>query len=59
MAKNVGFLVKNAPFASKKAEDHINKAIDIFKEIGAKGFLGTAYLELGLLYKKRKRTDPA
>jgi tetratricopeptide (TPR) repeat protein len=59
MTKNVGFLVKNAPFAVKKAEGHFNKAIDIFKEIGAKGFLGTAYLDLGLLYKNRKRTDQA
>ncbi len=59
MAKNIGFLVKNAPFAVKKAEEHLNKAIDIFKEIGSKGFLGTAYLELGLLYKNRKRIDQA
>ncbi|MBW1768646.1 MAG: AAA family ATPase, partial [Deltaproteobacteria bacterium] len=59
MTKNVGFLVKNAPFAGKKAEEHFNKAIDIFKEIGSKGFLGTACLDLGLLYKNKKRTDQA
>jgi tetratricopeptide (TPR) repeat protein len=57
MTKNVGFLVKNAPFAGRKAEEHFNKAISIFEEIGSKGFLGTAYLDLGLLYKNRGRTD--
>ena len=31
--KNIGFLIKNAPFAAKKAEDHLNKAIEIAKEI--------------------------
>ena len=35
------------------------KAIELFKEIGANGFLGQAYLSLGLLYKASKRTDPA
>jgi tetratricopeptide (TPR) repeat protein len=59
MAKNIGFLVKNVPFAGKKAEEHFNKAIEIFKEIGAKGFLGQVYLSLGLLYKATKRTDQA
>jgi tetratricopeptide (TPR) repeat protein len=59
MAKNIGFLVKQFPFAGKKAEEHFNKAIELFKEIGAKGFLGQAHLSLGLLYKASKRTDQA
>jgi class 3 adenylate cyclase/tetratricopeptide (TPR) repeat protein len=59
MAKNIGFLVKNVPFASKKAEEHFNKAIEVIKEIGAKGFLGAVYLDMGLFYKARKRTDQA
>jgi len=59
MAKNVGFLVKNVPFAGKKAGEHYNKAIELFQEIGAKGFLGQTYLSLGLLYKASKRTDQA
>jgi tetratricopeptide (TPR) repeat protein len=28
MAKNFSFLIKNAPFAGKKAEEHFNKAIE-------------------------------
>ena len=59
LAKNIGFLVKNVPFAGKKAEEHFNKAIEILREIGANGFLGRAYLDLGMLYKVRKRTDQA
>jgi len=59
MAKNIGFLVKNVPFATKKAEKHFNKAIELLKEIGAKSHLGQGYLSLGLLYKATKRTDRA
>jgi len=59
MAKNIGFLVKNVPFATKKAEEHFNKAIELYKEIGMKGQLGVVYLSLGLLYKASKRTDQA
>jgi class 3 adenylate cyclase/tetratricopeptide (TPR) repeat protein len=59
LAKNIGFLAKNVPFAGKKAEEHFNKAIEILREVGANGFLGPAYLDLGLLYKARKRTDQA
>jgi tetratricopeptide (TPR) repeat protein len=59
MAKNIGFLVKSVPFATKKAEEHFNKAMELFREIGMKGFLGQAYLSLGLLYKATKKTDQA
>ena len=59
IAKNLGFLIKNVPFAGKRAENHFNKAIEAAKEIGAKGILGQAYLGLGLLYKARGRNDQA
>jgi tetratricopeptide (TPR) repeat protein len=59
VAKNIGFLLKNVPFAAKKAENHFQKAIDLAQEIGAKGFLGQATLELGLLHKIKKRNDEA
>ena len=57
--KNIGFLVKNVPFASKKAEVHLKKVIEVAEEMGAKTILGGAYLDLGLLYKAKKRTDKA
>ena len=59
VAKNIGFLVRNVPSAGKKAEEHFNKAIAVYEEIGTNGFLALAYLDLGLLYKTRKRTDQA
>ena len=55
MAKNFGFIIKNAPFAEKKATEHFNKAIALFREMGAKGELGEALLGLGHLYKAKKR----
>jgi tetratricopeptide (TPR) repeat protein len=59
MAKNIGFLMKNIPFASKKAVEHFNRAIEVSKKIGAKGPLGLAYLDLGIFYKSKKETDKA
>jgi tetratricopeptide (TPR) repeat protein len=59
MAKNIGFLVRNVPFAGKKAEEHFNKAIETAKEIGAKGILGQACLDLGLLHEAKRRKDQA
>ena len=59
MAKNIGFIVKNAPFAEKKAEQHFSKAIELFKELGAKGYLGQSFLGLGQLYKAKKRNEQA
>jgi len=57
--KNIGFLVKNVPFASTKAEGHFKKVIEVAVEMGAKTILGGAYLDLGLLHKAKKRTDKA
>ncbi len=59
MAKNIGFLIKNGPSAGKKAENHFGNAIKVAKEIGANGLLGPAYLDLGLFYKAKKRTEQA
>ncbi len=57
--KNIGFLVKNVPFASKKAEGHFKKVIEVAGEMRAKTILGGVYLDLGLLHKAKKRTDKA
>jgi hypothetical protein len=59
MIRNLVFIVKNVPFASRKAEHHYTEAIAVGKEIGAKGFLGQAYLDLGLLHKAKGRKDKA
>jgi predicted ATPase/class 3 adenylate cyclase len=57
--KNLGFLIKNLPFAAKKAERHLFKAIEVARETGAKGFLGQPCLQMGLLLKLRGRMDEA
>jgi tetratricopeptide (TPR) repeat protein len=53
--RNIGFLIRNVPFASKNAEYHFNKAIKIAKDISAKNILGQVYLDLGLLRKTKKK----
>jgi len=59
IAKNLGFLMKNVPFADKKANAHFHKAIEIAEEIGAKSISGPAYLDWGLLHKAKKRKEKA
>jgi class 3 adenylate cyclase/tetratricopeptide (TPR) repeat protein len=59
LMRNIGFLVKTLPFAQKKAEEHFNKAIEVAKEIGAKGILGQAYMDLGQLHMAKGRTSKA
>jgi tetratricopeptide (TPR) repeat protein len=59
LVKNIGFLIKTMPFAFKKAEEYFNEAIKVSKEIGAKSFLGQAYLELGRLYQAKGKIEKA
>jgi class 3 adenylate cyclase/tetratricopeptide (TPR) repeat protein len=59
LTRNFGFIAKNAPFAEKKAEQHYNKAVALYREMGAKGELGEALLGLGQLYKAKKRNEKA
>jgi tetratricopeptide (TPR) repeat protein len=59
LVRNVGFILKTVPFAHKKAEDHLNKAIQTAKEIGAKGVLAQASLDMGRLRQSKGRTDEA
>lgn len=53
LLKNIGFLIRNVPSASREAEKHFNSAIRISEQIGAMGTLGNAYFNLGLLYKAK------
>jgi tetratricopeptide (TPR) repeat protein len=59
MTQNVGFLMKNVPFASKKAEAHFQKCIELTDEIGSHVYRGLSYLELGRLKQARKNSDKA
>ena len=57
--KNIGFLIKNLPFAKKKAENHLIKTLGLSDEIGAKGLKGQALFALGRLYMGKKRHEEA
>jgi len=59
IAKNIGFLVKNVPFADRKAETHFKKAIEVAESIGAKNLLGQINRDLAILYKVKNRKDQA
>jgi tetratricopeptide (TPR) repeat protein len=59
MVKNIGFLIKNVPFAAKKAEGHFNRALEVAREVGMKGILGRSYLDLGVLHQAKHRTEKA
>lgn len=56
---NVGFLIKNIPFARKKAEMYLTKAIRLARETGARGLLGQPCLQLGLLFKLKGQKEKA
>jgi tetratricopeptide (TPR) repeat protein len=55
--RNLGFLLKNLPFARRRAEDHLEKSIKVAEEIAARCVAGMAYLDLGLLYQVTGRKD--
>jgi tetratricopeptide (TPR) repeat protein len=59
MTKNIGFLAKNAPFASRKAVEHFNKAIEVSRSISVKSVLSLAYLDLGVFHKWNKKSEQA
>jgi tetratricopeptide (TPR) repeat protein len=59
IAKNLGFFIRNLPFAAKKAEAHLNQAIALNREMGANYLLGQACLDLGILHKAKKRRSKA
>jgi class 3 adenylate cyclase/tetratricopeptide (TPR) repeat protein len=59
LVHNFGILIRSVLISSKKAEEYLNIAIAVAEEIGAKGLLGQAYLELGALYKAKRKTAQA
>lgn len=57
LVREFRFLLKNVPFACKKAEQHYKAAIESAKAIGVNGIQGQAYLGLGRLHAAKKRTN--
>jgi class 3 adenylate cyclase/tetratricopeptide (TPR) repeat protein len=58
--KNLGFIMKEVPFARRKAKAYLNQIIRVGKEVGAKGFVhGHALLNLGLLHQQNGKKEQA
>lgn len=55
LTRELAFLFHHVPFAGQKAEDHFNRSIRTARAIGAQGILGTALMNLGLLYRLKKK----
>ncbi len=59
LIKNIGFMIKNAPFAGTLAEKHFTKARTVAREIGATGIVAQVDLGLGMLLSETGRTQRA
>jgi class 3 adenylate cyclase len=59
LIKNLGFLLRHAPFATRKAVFHYNQAIRICQDCGFKVWLGMTLVELGRLYQRKGKKEPA
>jgi len=57
--KNIRFILKNVPFAAKKAERHFHNAINMSSKFEMEGVLASVCFELGLLKKMKKRNNQA
>jgi tetratricopeptide (TPR) repeat protein len=56
---NLGFLLRKAPLAARRASQHLEKAIAAAEAIDARHLSGLAYFELGRLHQTKKRADAA
>jgi tetratricopeptide (TPR) repeat protein len=57
LARNIPFLIRNIPFADRKAQEHLEEVVRVSARIGSNA--GSAYLDLGLLHRAKKRKDKA
>jgi len=59
MMKNIGFLMKNLPGAAKKAERHFQRTIELAEETRSYLFGGLSWMELGRMFKAKKKREKA
>lgn len=59
MMKNIGFLMKNLPVAAKKAERHFQRTIELVEETKSYFYGGLSWMELGRMFKAKKKKDKA
>jgi hypothetical protein len=60
IVKNLGFILKEVPFARRKAEAYLGKIIQVSQEIGARGFMPSHAAHLvELLHQQKGPKKPA
>ncbi|MFQ5973486.1 MAG: hypothetical protein ACE5Q3_14245, partial [Alphaproteobacteria bacterium] len=59
LLKNLGFILRTAPFAARKARRHLTDALRIFRELDAPSAAAWALMDLGLLEIARKKGGEA
>lgn len=57
MLKNAGFLLKTLPVAAKRAERYLTEALAVAESVGSDTIAGQAHLDLGVLFKARKKRE--
>ena len=58
--KNLGFIMKEVPFARRKALAYLNSVIGVGKDVGARSFAhGRALFDLGMLYQLNGKKQQA
>jgi tetratricopeptide (TPR) repeat protein len=57
--KNIGFVIKHAIVAGKRASEHFNAAIHYADQVNAIGLKGQAYYGLGILNKIKRKYEIA
>ena len=58
--KNLGFILKEVPFAKRKAKAYLNQVKQVGEAVGATGFVhGHALLNLGLLHQQSGSQEQA
>jgi hypothetical protein len=59
LSQNIGFPLRNIPFASKRAEGHFTKAIEVAKQTRPKDILDRTHLDFDLLHNAKLKKDQA
>lgn len=59
LLKNLGFILRTAPFAAAKARRHLQDALEIYRQLDAPSQVAESLYSLGVLARARKRHDEA
>ncbi len=57
--KNLGFLLRTVPVATRKARSHLEKALATFRALDSPSYAARTLMDLGLLDQAKNRPDDA